>query len=114
MGKIAVFVDHPRCSIHGVNGIMDALMPHYQFKVFTKHDILYDDWYDNVDIVAVPGGLGDANTFHRVMKHHIPKIKDFIFNKNGKAIVFTVIIKWRKYVWYLNRIRIFHVDGNRC
>lgn len=94
MGKIAVFVDHPRCSIHGVNGIMDALTPHYQFKVFTKHDILYDDWYDNVDMVAVPGGLGDANTFHRVMKYHIPKIRDFVLNKNGRYLGICMGAYW--------------------
>lgn len=94
MGKIAVFLDHPRCSIHGVNGIMAALSPYYQFKVFTKHSILYEDWHDDVDLIAVPGGLGDADTFHRVMRHHIPKIRDSVLNHGGRYLGICMGAYW--------------------
>ena len=77
-GKLAIFVDHPRVSIHGVNGLMNSLGPDYSYKIFTRHKIEYDDWWDDVDIVAVPGGIGDAMSFKRVMKHHIQPIKDFL------------------------------------
>ncbi|CAB5220548.1 Biotin-protein ligase, N-terminal [uncultured Caudovirales phage] len=94
MSKIAVFIDHPRCSIHGVNGIMNVLQPYYQFKIFTKHEILYEDWFDDVSMIAVPGGLGDAETFHRVMRPHIPKIRDFILNDGGRYLGICMGAYW--------------------
>ena len=42
-GKIAIFCDHPRVSIHGVNGLMNVLGGDYQFKIFTRHEIPHKD-----------------------------------------------------------------------
>jgi len=77
---IAIFLDHPRCSIDGVNAIISILQLYFNIKIFTKHK-LPDNWFDNVDIVLVPGGLGDVNLFNKVMKHHITPIRNYI--KNG-------------------------------
>jgi hypothetical protein len=93
-GKIAVFVDHPRCSIHGINGLMNVLQPYYQFKVFTKHEILYEDWFDNVEMIAVPGGIGDADTFHRVMRPHINVIRDQVLNEGKKYLGICMGAYW--------------------
>ena len=93
-GKIALFIDHPRCSIHGVNGIMNILQPYYKFKIFTKHEILYDDWFDDVDMIAVPGGIGDADTFNRIMRPHIPVIRDFVLNQGGKYLGICMGAYW--------------------
>jgi hypothetical protein len=38
---------------------MRALSSRYQFKIFTRHE-LEDDFFDDVDLVAVPGGIGDS------------------------------------------------------
>jgi hypothetical protein len=53
--KIAIFLHQPKCSVQSGNGIMKALSSHYTFKIFTKHE-LEDDFFDDVDMVAFPGG----------------------------------------------------------
>jgi hypothetical protein len=76
-GKIALFLDQPRCSVQSGNGIMRALEPHYRFKIFTKHSV-EPDFFDDVDIIAVPGGIGDANTYKRLMGKHQARIRNFV------------------------------------
>ena len=81
--RVAIFVDHPRCSIQGVNNIMDALSPYYpfkQFKIFTKHQV-QDNFFNDVSLIIIPGGFGDADTFKSVMKHHKKTIRDLVLNK---------------------------------
>ena len=77
---IALFLHQPKCSVQSGNGIMKALESKYRFKIFTKHS-LEDDFFDDVDIVAIPGGFGDANSYDFLMKENAPRIKQFI--KNG-------------------------------
>jgi hypothetical protein len=48
---IAIFLHQPKCSVQSGNGIIKALETHYNFKIFTKHE-LESDFFDNVDIVA--------------------------------------------------------------
>ena len=63
----------------GVNCIIDALDNNYKFKIFTKHEVK-NNFFEEVDLIIVPGGLGDANTFSKVMKHHIHPIRDQVLN----------------------------------
>lgn len=76
---VAMFVDHPRCAIDGVNATMKALRSHYDFKIFTRHE-LEDNFFDDVHLVCVPGGVGDADTYSRVMKHCEKPIRRFVRN----------------------------------
>lgn len=92
-GKIAIFVDHPRCSIDGVNCIIDTLDSKYRFKIFTKHQ-LPDNFFNDVSLIIVPGGIGDADTFNKIMKHHKPIIRDYIFNKNGRYLGICMGAYW--------------------
>jgi len=92
--RIAIFVDHPRCSIDGVNSIMSILQPHYSFKIFTKHDLYFEDWFDDVAMIVVPGGIGDAQAFHRAMRHHIPRIRDFVLNDGGRYLGICMGAYW--------------------
>jgi glutamine amidotransferase-like uncharacterized protein len=61
--KIALFVHHPECSRQCAAGIVKALSPKYDFKIFTEHDVSPEFFYD-VDCVAFPGGIGDADKYH--------------------------------------------------
>lgn len=74
---IALFIHQPRCSVQCANGMIKALGSHYNLKIFTKHEI-EDDFFDDVDIVAFPGGDGDSESWHYLMKHHAPRIRDFV------------------------------------
>jgi hypothetical protein len=76
-GKVAVFLAHPYCSTDSANGIIQALEPHYRFKLFGKHS-LEDDFFDDVDIVAVGGGIGDAQTYRRLLGKHKKRLHQFM------------------------------------
>jgi hypothetical protein len=73
MKKIALFLHQPKCSVQSGNGIMQALGSHYSFKIFTRHEV-ERDFFDDVDCVCVPGGIGDAASF------------DYLFSENGDAV----------------------------
>ena len=75
--KIALFVHQPKCSIQSCNGIIDALSDHYNFKIFTKHEI-EDDFFSDVDAVCFPGGIGDSDSFNSLLKHNIARVRDYV------------------------------------
>jgi glutamine amidotransferase-like uncharacterized protein len=74
---IALFLYDPKCSIQSGNGIIKALNEHYNFKIFGINP-LEDNFFDDVDIVAVPGGFGDASSFNRAFRYTGDRIKQFI------------------------------------
>ena len=73
MKKIALFLHQPKCRVQSGNGIMQALSSHYSFKIFTRHQV-ERDFFDDVDCVCIPGGIGDASSF------------DYLFSENGDSI----------------------------
>lgn len=76
---IALFLYDPKCSIQSGNGIIRALQNNYNFKIFGINE-LEDDFFDGVDIIAVPGGIGDASSFNRAFKYSREQVKKFIAN----------------------------------
>jgi hypothetical protein len=76
-GKIALFLHQPKCSVQSGNGIMQALQPDYQFKIFTKHRV-EKDFFDDVDIIAVPGGIGDSDSYASLMRENAGRIHKFV------------------------------------
>ena len=56
---------------------MNALSGKYKFKLFTKHE-LEDDFFENVDAVAIPGGFGDANSFDMCFANNGDRIRNFV------------------------------------
>jgi glutamine amidotransferase-like uncharacterized protein len=76
-GRIALFLHQPYCSVQSGNGIMRALGDHYTFKIFTRHD-LERDFFDDVDLIAFPGGLGDASSFDYLTREHQKRIRKFV------------------------------------
>lgn len=84
MKTIALFVHQPYCSVQSDNGIMNALSNKYKFKIFTKHE-LENDFFDNVDCIAIPGGLGDASNFDMCFARNGDRILEFI-RSGGKYL----------------------------
>jgi glutamine amidotransferase-like uncharacterized protein len=78
-GRIALFLHQPYCSVQSGNGIIRALSPHYSFKMFTRHD-LEADFFDDVDMICFPGGLGDASSFEFLTRENGDRIKEFVQN----------------------------------
>lgn len=74
---LAIFVNHPQCSTHSANGIMQALGTDYEYRIFTKH-VVENNFFDDVDMICVPGGLGDASSYYQLMWHNAPLIRRYV------------------------------------
>ncbi len=75
-------MQHPVCSAQSVNGIVKSLHPYYNFKIFTKQEV-EDTFFDDVDLICFPGGIGDSDRFDVILDRHINTIRTQI--ANGKA-----------------------------
>jgi hypothetical protein len=91
-GRIALFLHQPKCSVQSGNGIMKALEDHYSFKIFTKHR-LERDFFDNVDMIAVPGGIGDASSFEKLFEENGDRIREFV-NNGGRYLGICMGAYW--------------------
>jgi glutamine amidotransferase-like uncharacterized protein len=89
---IALFLHQPKCSIQSGNGILEALSLYYNFKIFTKHD-LENDFFDNVDIVAIPGGIGDSDSYEYLMRINAGRIQKFV-SQGGKYLGICMGAYW--------------------
>ena len=89
---IALFVADPFCSVQSANGIIKALGNTYTFKLFSKNQV-EDGFFNGVDIVAVPGGFGDASSFDRLFKANQNSVKEFVCN-GGKYLGICMGAYW--------------------
>ena len=103
---IALFLHQPKCSVQSGNGIIKALESHYHFKIFTRHE-LEDDFFDGVDIVAFPGGLGDSDSFDYLFKDNRKRISDFVHN-GGRYLGICMGAYWagNSYFNFLNNVEV--------
>lgn len=56
---------------------MMALGKYYNFKIFSKN-VVEDVFFDDVDMVAFPGGIGDSETWHSILKPNKEKVIEFV------------------------------------
>jgi imidazoleglycerol phosphate synthase glutamine amidotransferase subunit HisH len=79
MKTIALFVAQPYCSTQSCNGIIQALSPKYNFKLFTKHEV-EDGFFEDVDAVCFPGGFGDSDSYNHLFTSNGDSIRNFVRN----------------------------------
>jgi glutamine amidotransferase-like uncharacterized protein len=89
---IALFLYDPKCSVQSGNGVIKALQSDYNFKIFSINP-LEDNFFDDVDIIAVPGGFGDASSFDRAFKHNGKRVKEFV-KEGGKYLGICMGAYW--------------------
>ena len=89
---IALFIYDPKCSVQSANGIMQALGSHYNFKIFSKNTV-EDNFFDNVDMIAVPGGFGDADTYRTLLKNNQRRVREFV-DQGGKYLGICMGAYW--------------------
>jgi hypothetical protein len=89
---IALFVADPYCSVQSTNGIITALGNDYRFKLFSKNQV-EAGFFDGVDIVAVPGGFGDASSFDRLFSANQDSVKEFV-RRGGKYLGICMGAYW--------------------
>ena len=92
MQTIALFVCDPKCSVQSSNGIIKSLSKYYNFKLFSKNEVEYN-FFDGVDLIAVPGGFGDSDSFNNLFKHNAESVKQFV-NTGGKYLGICMGAYW--------------------
>jgi len=85
MKRLALFHHQPECSIECCNGMIRALSPQYEIKLFTVHDDL-NEVLNDVGMVAFPGGIGDSERYF-----------DF-FNRRRTNTIFSFLENGGKYL----------------
>lgn len=89
---IALFVADPFCSVQSANGIINALSNDYKIKLFSKNEV-EEGFFEGIDIIAVPGGFGDADSFSRLFKANQNSVKTFVTN-GGKYLGICMGAYW--------------------
>jgi len=56
---------------------MQALSTDFNFKLFSKNCV-EDVFFDDVDMIAVPGGFGDADSYSNLFRHNEKSVKEFV------------------------------------
>ena len=92
MKKIALFVCDPKCSVQSSNGVMNALSSHYNFKLFSKNEV-EEGFFDDVDMVVFPGGMGDSDSYDTVLKNNKDVVVDFV-TRGGKYLGICMGAYW--------------------
>lgn len=103
---IALFLHQPKCSVQSGNGIMKSLEDHYHFKIFTKHEV-EDDFFNDVDVICFPGGIGDVESFDSLTKANREQINRFMEN-GGKYLGICMGAYWAsdEYFGFLKNISV--------
>jgi GMP synthase-like glutamine amidotransferase len=103
---IAIFLHQPKCSIQSANGIIRALNQYYTFKIFTKHE-LEDDFFREVDMVCFPGGIGDSDTFEKLLKVNAQRVRNYVA-AGGKYLGICMGAYWADtdYFGILDNVRV--------
>lgn len=75
--RVAVFVNHPECSVQSAHGIIRALSASYDIDCIDQRD-LRDSSLKKFDLIAFPGGIGDSETFHEIIGSRADAVRNFV------------------------------------
>ena len=90
--RIALFISDPKCSVQSGNGIIKALEEYYNFKLFSKNYV-EEDFFDNVDMIAIPGGFGSSDSFDTLLERNKTAVLDFV-NRGGHYLGICMGAYW--------------------
>ena len=80
MKTIALFINHPECSKDCCEGMIKALSNSYIITLFSFDECSTIN-LESYDMVAFPGGIGDASSYDRFFRRKIQnKVADYITN----------------------------------
>ena len=77
--RAAVLLNHPQCSLHSAHGLVRVLSPLYGL---TNVDCISPDQLTlqrlrKYQLFCVPGGLGDADSWHRLLEPSKPLVQQY-------------------------------------
>ena len=71
---------------------MKALSGNYNFKLFSKNEV-EQGFFDDVDMVAFPGGFGDSDSYDTILKNNKNVVVDFV-TRGGKYLGICMGAYW--------------------
>lgn len=90
---IAIFVHDPVCEVECALAMEAAFEEHFTVKLFGIED-LTDHFLSTVNILAFPGGIGDADEFDVIFTEvHVEIVRDFV-NQGGKYLGICMGAYW--------------------
>jgi hypothetical protein len=96
---IALFVHHPECSTQCCDGIINALKSDYDFKLFSEKD-LNEDTLKGVDIVAFPGGIGEADSHHKFFRRRASNLIANFVEQGGRYLGICMGAYWAEELYF--------------
>jgi glutamine amidotransferase-like uncharacterized protein len=94
MKRLALFMRHPECSEDCAYAMVHALSSEYQVRIFTEEELDDDNFFDNLDVVAFPGGIGDSDSYHNFFtRTRANRIAQFI-SKGGHYLGICMGAYW--------------------
>ena len=63
MKHLALFMRHPECSEDCAYAMVHALSSEYQIRIFEEKELDDDNFFDHIDVIAFPGGIGDSDSY---------------------------------------------------
>lgn len=104
--RIALFMNNPVADVSCCNGMMEALEDYYRFSVFSRKTISDID-FSKIDLVAFPGGTGDADLFYRLINDNATVIQKYV-NDGGKYLGICMGAYWasKHYFGLLNDVEV--------
>lgn len=99
--RIALFMNNPVADTACCNGMLDALQDYYKFSLFSSKTIKDID-FTKIDLVAFPGGTGDADLFHILLDDKANIIRNYM-KDGGKYLGVCMGAYWAS-KYYFNLI----------
>jgi len=72
-----IFLHHPECSVQSGAGIYEALDSAFDLGFFQTQDIK-ESFFKKIDMVIFPGGLGDSDTYDKLLRPTEDVIKNLV------------------------------------
>lgn len=92
--SIAIFCHDPECSDDCVDAMIAALQGEFVIYRFEEHRLNDKGLFENVDMVAFPGGVGDAKRYYDFFKRRNSNaVADFVAN-GGKYLGICMGAYW--------------------
>jgi glutamine amidotransferase-like uncharacterized protein len=79
MKTMALFMRHPECSEDCAYAMVHALSSNYQIRIFTEKELDDDTFFEHLDVIAFPGGIGDSDSYPNFFtRRRANRIAEFI------------------------------------
>jgi glutamine amidotransferase-like uncharacterized protein len=79
MKHLALFMRHPECSEDCAYAMVHALSSDYQIRIFTEEELDDDTFFEHLDVIAFPGGIGDSDSYPNFFtRRRANRIAEFI------------------------------------